>query len=146
MAKKDGQNSAVDRNKMRQLTFRNGVGHNTIATLNHFKIPKVPPPLSDFRRGHSCTYYSNSGGVKEISTRSLQKTKSRKSKVQLTKQLTSSRSHEGRGGRSRINQYELGERLGQGSYGTVRTSTDLDSMKVYAVKIIPRRQFRQAGK
>ena len=62
----------------------------------------------------------------------------------MTSQLTSSRSRDGRGGSGRacINQYELGKTLGVGSYGLVKKCTDLETFKVYAVKIIPRKQFK----
>ena len=59
----------------------------------------------------------------------------------MTSQLTSSRSLDGKG-RARINQYELYETLGKGSYGLVKTCTDIDTLQVYAVKIIPRCQYK----
>lgn len=39
-------------------------------------------------------------------------------------------------GKRRINQYELGEVLGRGTYGKVRLCTDLNTAQVYAVKIL----------
>ena len=41
----------------------------------------------------------------------------------------------------RINQYELYETIGVGSYGVVKKCTDMDTLKTYAVKVIPRKQY-----
>ena len=41
-----------------------------------------------------------------------------------------------------LNQYRIGAVLGLGSYGKVKSCTDQDTGVTYAVKIIPRSQFK----
>ena len=68
--------------------------------------------------------------------RSIGKTKMRKSTVAHTTMLKSARSADGA---RMINQYQLGETIGRGSYGVVKLCTDLNTDQTYAVKIIRRK-------
>lgn len=43
----------------------------------------------------------------------------------------------------RVGNYELGEYLGEGSYGKVRAAVDLNTRDEYAIKILEKRKIKQ---
>ena len=86
------------------------------------------------RRANSAD--SIKSGSSRVTMRSIGKTKMRTSTVAHTTTLKSARSVDGA---QMINQYQLGETIGRGSYGHVKLCSDLNTDKTYAVKIIHRK-------
>ena len=103
--------------------------------------PRIRPQnggMSRDRMNRAQSVLSAVSSVSHVSLMSILRTRSRGSEVTITKKCNSSVSGFGK----MINQYKLGVTLGIGSYGKVKSCIDKNNDKTFAVKIIPRSQFK----